>query len=148
MQTDEMVKYAQIFGYSVAGVSFMLSAFAYYKNNRVKRGEWLKALHEKFFESDNYKETRKAIEYEELDSFLNINDKGEVQNRSNEEKLVDYLNFFEFISVLQKRKHINQDEVKDLFGYFFKSIQSSAFLNRYAENYGFENLSKALNDYQ
>jgi hypothetical protein len=53
MVLDNFVKYAQIFAYSVAGVSVVLSAVAYYNNNKVKRGEWLKTLFEKFFETDN-----------------------------------------------------------------------------------------------
>ncbi len=145
---NDIVPWAQLVGYLVAGIALIISALSFRRNNRVKRGEWLKALHEKFFESDIYKKVRKEIDYDRLDTFLDTDVNGDARNEDNEEKLVDYLNFFEFISVLQLRGHITKEEVNDLFGYYFGIIQSNVFLRKYFKRYGFENLTKMLNEHK
>ncbi len=148
MSLDCWVKVAQIVVYTATTIGILVSAFSYFKNNKVKRGEWLKALYEKFFESDNYKEIRREIEYDRLNSFLDIDNKGMAQNEINEEKLVDFLNFFEFISVLQIKKHVSESEVKDLFGYFITALKKNEFIRKYIQQFGFENLDKILIKYE
>ena len=59
---NDIVPYAQVFAFIAAGGSLIFSAFTYYKNNKVKRGEWLKTLFEKFFEADKFSEVRRQIE--------------------------------------------------------------------------------------
>ncbi len=144
----DIVPYAQVFAFTAAGGSLIFSAFTYYKNNKVKRGEWLKTLFEKFFEADKFSEVRRQIEYETLEVYLEVDIKGMCANKENEEKLVNYLNFFELIAVLQLRGHINKEEVNDLFAYFIKSINKNAFIRRYINQFDFENLEKLLRSYE
>jgi hypothetical protein len=144
----DIVPYAQVFAYLAAGGSLIFSAFTYYKNNKVKRGEWLKALFEKFFEGDKFSEVRKQIEYESLNTFLAVDSKGMCTDKDNEEKLVNYLNFFELIAILRNSGHIEKEEVKNMFGYFIKAIKKDKFILSYIGQFDFENLEKLLKEYE
>ena len=44
MSLEVLVKIAQIVGFVLAGVSLVFTAITYFKNNKLKRGEWLKSL--------------------------------------------------------------------------------------------------------
>ncbi len=43
----------------------------YRKDQKIKRGEWLKSLFEKFYENDRYKEVRKWLDSGELTNKVN-----------------------------------------------------------------------------
>lgn len=148
MSIDIVVKISQLVVYFATSVGIGISVFTFLKNNKVKRGEWLKSLYEKFFEADSFKKIRREIEYSRLEIFLALDNKGMATNEENEEKFVDFLNFFEFISSLQMNDHIKANEVKDLFGYYFQKLKESSFIHFYITFYGFENLSKVLNEYK
>lgn len=148
MCLDTIVKIAQIAAYTFGGLSLVITALAYRKSNKVKRGEWLKSLYEKFYEAEAFKSIRREIEYDRLHSFLALDEKEVPTNEESEEKLVDYLNFFEFIASLQNRQHIKKEEVEDLFNYYFQKLHDSAFLRKYINGNGFENLAKVLNDFK
>ena len=64
MSLEVLVKIAQIVGFVLAGVSLVFTAITYFKNNKLKRGEWLKSLFEKFYEGKMFSKIRKEIEYE------------------------------------------------------------------------------------
>jgi hypothetical protein len=138
---DEVVKYCQIIAYAAATIGIIFTAFTYRNSNKVKRGEWLKSLFEKFYESENFHEVRRKIEYDGLQIFLYNKEKIVEEN---EEKLVDYLNFFEFIAILEKRGHINKEEIKDMFGYYLAKMKENNFLTKYLTEYGFENIENLL----
>lgn len=61
-----------------------------------------------------------------------------------EDKLVDYLNFFEFIASLWKLKQLSLQEVLLLFDYWLGLIRNSNYLDGYLKKYGFENLTVLL----
>lgn len=144
---DEIVKIFQITAYVAATFGIIITVYTYYNNNKVKRGEWLKELFEKFYENNSFSEVRENIEYDSLKSFLEIDDKGMATNKKNEEKFVNYLNFFEFIAILQFRNHIKDDEVKDMFEYFINKLNDVPFITRYINQFGFGNLEKLLLSY-
>ena len=148
MQIDNIVKIAQVVVYVATSIGICISVFTYSKNNKVKRGEWLKSLYEKFFEANYFKRIRREIEYERLGIFLALNYKESATNEENEEQLVDFLNFFEFISSLQIKGHIKKNEVKDLFGYYLQKLKQNRYINFYIKTYDFENLLKVLDDYK
>lgn len=148
MSLEILVKIAQIVGFILAGVSLVFTAFTYFKNNKLKRGEWLKSLFEKFYEGKTFSKVRKEIEYERLETYLELREDKEVGNEENEEELVDYLNFFEFISTLVKNGHLRKDEVNQMFGYFLKAINKNVFLKGYLIKYDFENLDELLKEYE
>ncbi len=144
----DILPYAQLFTYLAAGGSLIFSAFTYYKNNKVKRGEWLKTLFEKFYEENKFSEVRKHIEYETLNIYLGVDLNGMCTNMDNEENLVNYLNFFELIAFLKLNGHIEKLEVKSMFGYFIKSLNKDEFIKRYLRQFDFENLEMLLSEYE
>ena len=148
MSLEVLVKIAQIVGFVLAGVSLVFTAITYFKNNKLKRGEWLKSLFEKFYEGKMFSKIRKEIEYEWIGIYLEVNENGEVKNEENEEELVDYLNFFEFISTLVVNGHLRKSEVNQMFGYFLKAINRNGFLKNYLVKYDFENLNELLKEYE
>lgn len=109
------------------------------QNTRLKRAEWLKSLFEKFYESDHYKEIRWKIDNSSIQQDIE-------KSPELEEKLVDYLNFFEFIASLWTLNQLTRQEVLMLFEYYLKIIKDSAYLNGYLKKYGFENLAALLSE--
>ena len=95
-----------------------------------------------------FSKIRKEIEYERIGIYLEVNENGEVRNEENEEELVDYLNFFEFISTLVVNGHLRKSEVNQMFGYFLKAINRNGFLKNYLVKYDFENLNELLKEYE
>ena len=148
MAIETIVKIAQIFAYFVAGISFIVAFFTYRTNNKIKRGEWLKSLFEKFYEAKIFSKVRAEIEYGRIETYLNIFADGTVLNEEHEEQLVDYLNFFEFVATLQKNGHLKFTEVNQLFGYYLKAIKCNNFLKEYLTKYDFEILIALLNKYE
>jgi hypothetical protein len=144
---DDVVKYFQIAAYCTAILGIIFTVITYRNNNRIKRGEWLKSLFEKFFEEGTFSEVRQVIEYERIASFLELDAKKMATNQKNEELLVNYLNFFEFVSVLVKNNHVTRDEVIDLFEYYLTAIQRNQFIMQYISQFGFKNLYKLLNEF-
>ncbi len=120
---------------SLAGIFIAWRTFQ--QNTHLKRAEWLRSLFEKFYESDHYKEIRWKIDNGSIQQDLE-------KNPALEEKLVDYLNFFEFIASLWTLKQLSKREVCMLFEYYLKIIKNSDYLNGYLKRYGFENLSALI----
>lgn len=58
-------------------------------------------------------------------------------NQKNEELFVNYLNFFEFVSVLVKNNHVTNEEVIDLFEYYLTAIRKNGFIMQYISQFGF-----------
>ena len=47
----------------IAVLSFPFALLTYARSVRTRRAEWLASLHEKFFESDRYREIRRVLGY-------------------------------------------------------------------------------------
>jgi hypothetical protein len=139
MISQEYLPTIQIIFWAITALGVWLSWLTFKANQKIKRAEWLKSLYEKFYESDLYKEVRKWIDFERLDAELS-NDPGNVK----EEKLTDFLNFFEFIASLEKMKQLKIDEIQDLFSYYLTRIRQSEKLMAYIRQYEFKNLDRLL----
>jgi hypothetical protein len=126
----------------LGGLGFIVAAISYRSQQRIKRAEWLKSLYEKFFENSTYKEVRVWLDYGYLHDRLTIGDPGII--RANEEMFTDFLNFFEFIAVLNARAHLSLDQVYDVFDYYLKKIKSDPDCQNWIERYGFEKLRGLL----
>src|SRR5947208_14450538 len=95
--------------YFFAAIGIWLSWKTFKANQRIRRAEWLRSLFEKFYESGNYKEVRRWLDFEDLLQKELGSDIAHIRNDEEhlkEEKLADYLNFFEFIAALEKLKQI------------------------------------------
>ena len=130
---------AKIVGALATGLGVLVAAINYLNQTRLKRAEWVKSLFEKFFESSVYKEVRGWLDYDELPDKLS----GPNQ-RENEEKFTDFLNFFEFIGVLYSRRQIKLEEVYEIFDYYLKKIKVDPNCKIWIERYGFEKLKALL----
>ena len=122
---------------SLIGIFIAWTTFR--QNTKLKRAEWLRSLFEKFYESDHYKDIRSKIDGTTIQQDVS-------GNSQLEEKLVDYLNFFEFIASLWKLKQLKKNEVLMLFDYYLKNINRLDILKLYIRNYGFENLAAFLKE--
>jgi len=136
MQTFQWI---QTVSFAVAAVGVMLSLITFRKNQRVRKAEWLTKLYEKFYEQEHYKDVRKWIDFGILDEQLK-----EDADHKKEEKLADYLNFFEFIATLEKMKQLRVDEIQNLFAYYLRLLKQSPTCSRYIAENKFKNLRTLL----
>lgn len=127
----------------VAAVGILIAALNYRSQTKTKRAEWLKTLFEKFYENEKFKEVRKWIESGEIEKRIQPDDFVVTED---EEKLTDYLNFFEFIATLEAEGQLKKTDVNNLFDYYLKKLKGSAsclaWINR--PDYGFEKLRTLL----
>jgi hypothetical protein len=127
----------------IAGVVGIFIALLNYRNQvRIKRAELAKSLYEKFFENNIYKEVRVWLDYGHLHARLTAED--EQQREINEEKFTDFLNFFEFISVLYTSRQLTFKLVYEVFDYYLKKIKTDADCKDWIERYSFEKLKILL----
>lgn len=131
----------QIISYLVAGVGIFIAALTYRYNRNLKKAEWLKSLFEKFYENITYKEVRKLLDYSKLQTALD-NDVDNV----NEEKLADFLNFFEFIAALKRAGQLDLGDVKSLFAYYLNLINNSELCIKFIQDYKYKNLEVLLRE--
>ena len=134
-----LVECVQIISYILSGVGIIIAGVSYSNDRKIKRAEWLKSLFEKFYENDFYKDVRKWIDFEELSKELSIDD-----DHTKEEKLGDFLNFFEFIATLESENQIRLIEIMKLFSYYLILIKKSEICKEYIIRYKFRNLQKLL----
>ena len=133
--------------YFFAVIGIWLSWKTFNANQRIRRAEWLRSLFEKFYESQNYKEVRRWVDFEDLLQKELGNDITHIRNDDEhlkEEKLADYLNFFEFIAALEILKQISLNEIKLLFAYYLDRIKQTAFCLDYIQAGNYRNLSNLL----
>ncbi|MGL5891800.1 MAG: DUF4760 domain-containing protein, partial [Bacteroidia bacterium] len=139
-----------ISGFLVA-FSALFAASTYYRNGRLERAKWLNTLHEKFFIENKFSEIRRLLDYKEPSdlysslaaSFPNRNDKNNIDL---EEKLVDYLNFFEFIATLNKQGQLSQSEINSTFGYYISKLNSHKWLIESLKTHEFKNLPSLIEE--
>lgn len=136
---QKILSWIQIVFYATATLGVIISWRTFLANQKVRRGEWLKSLFEKFYENESFKEVRKWIESGEVDKKINLD---EISVTQNEEKLADYLNFFEFIATLQSDGQLKSTDVSNLFDHYLKKIRKSKVCVNWIDrdDYGFEKL--------
>jgi len=131
----------------VAAVVAVLAFVQYKSNVRTRRAEWLLSLYERFYERSTFHEIRKildspphpSLEYQRLESDIAAGTDG-----PHVDALNNYLNFFEFVAVLQKRGALTQGEILDLFDYYLQNLSRNPSLLKYIRAQGFEGLAKLL----
>ena len=124
----------------LSGLSILFAAGTYYFNRKLKRAEWLKSLYEKFYENNFYKEIRKWVDWNNIQDEIENND----DYHTKQEKFDDFLNFFEFIAILEGEKQIKLDEIEKMFAYYLGRIYYSIYCKDYIRDNGYENLEKLL----
>lgn len=61
-----------------------------------------------------------------------------------QEKLVDYLNFFEFISTLNEIGQLNIKEIDLVFGYYINALSNCDEIMDFKKRSGFQNLREII----
>lgn len=145
MSFENIIK---IISFLATAIGLIYVAVGYRNSNKLKRGEWLKDLFDKFYRGTDFAEVRQEIDADKIEKYLEVDKDGKAANDKHEEIFVNFLNFFEFIAVLVKRKYLDKDEVKDLFNYYLKSIAKHNFIKKYIEEYDFENFENLLKNYE
>lgn len=129
---------------SIAALGTLIAALfalgVYKRNSRLERARWASSLYEKFFEKDDLKLMRDALDCSE--------DSDEVNQTVTREdpRFTDYLNFFEYIAFLKDSKQLQVSEVEGLFGYYLDCLKRHQSVRTYIANpeKGFEGLTKLI----
>ncbi len=149
MTTAETIKDIIIPGAAViaASIGAAITIYIYYRNSQLRRAERLYSLFEKFFYQTRYSEIRQLLEYYDPDQVNTL--KQGLPNHSKkelEEKLVDYLNFFEFIASLWLLKQLPINEIRMMFDYYIRKLGEYDFIMEYLRREGFEGLIKLVKE--
>jgi hypothetical protein len=125
----------------VGAVAALWAIYVYFTNSRLRRAEWLASLYEKFYERPDLKEIREILDCEE-------NDSADITKLVREEpsNFSDYLNFFEFVAVLQNSRQLRKAEIEDLFGYYLGCLENCPPVRNYIARKGYEQLDRLLGD--
>jgi hypothetical protein len=129
----------------LVGFSALFAASTYYRNGRLERAKWLNTLHENFFIENKFSEIRRLLDYKEpADQYSSLKvsfpDRNDKNNIDLEEKLVDYLNFFEFIATLNNQGQLSLSEINSTFGYYISKLSAHKWLTESLEIHEFKNL--------
>ena len=133
----------------IAGiVGFIVTYQEYKRNQLIKRAEFYTKLFETLFKDPTYTEIR-----EELDSYEYSEEYyGELEKKLKARggklfaQMTNYLNFLEYVMVLEKNKVITHADVIDLLDYYLTTLAKNRVAKKYIEELGFENLLKAINE--
>jgi hypothetical protein len=124
-----------------------ITIYIYYRNSNLRRAEWLYSLFEKFYYQSSYADIRRILDYGNEDSVQRL--RGALQSHTEEsleEKLVDYLNFFEFIASLWKLRQLPIKEIQMMFEYYIRRLESYDFILEYLQAWGFEGVLELIGE--
>jgi len=102
------------------------------------------SFYQKFYEEPQYKRVRFLLDYRppEYEEIRRLIDSGAADERT--EQLVDYLNFFEFVASLWELGQISLRDVRMLFEYYIKNLETHEWVGAFVRTQGFESLAKLL----
>jgi hypothetical protein len=123
----------------VAAAAAVWGIYVYFSNSRLRRAEWLASLYEKFYERSDLKEVREMLDCEggtssDIDKLIN----------DQPQEFTDYLNFFEFVAVLEKSRQLTKEEIEDLFCYYLDCLEKCGDVRNYIAAKGYEQLDRLL----
>lgn len=123
----------------VGGVAVIFAFLQYRANSRLERARWLASLYEKFYEKDQLKGVRQTLDSADRDA-------SEISKLVTDEpsEFTDYLNFFEFVAVLEKSGQLKSNEIEDLFHYYLDCLEKSPKIREYLAAKGYEHLDEFL----
>lgn len=123
----------------VAALAALFAIYVYFKNSRLERARWLASLYEKFYEKDQLKGVRQILDSADRDG-------SEINKLVTDEspEFTDYLNFFEFVAVLEKSGQLKSNEIEGLFHYYLDCLEKSPKIREYLATKGYEHLDQYL----
>ncbi len=109
---------------------------------KLERAKWSLGLYEKFYEQPLLKDIREILDSE--------SDSEEVVSLVLRcpADFTDYLNFFEFVSFLEKNKQLKRAEIDALFNYYLKCLNRHPRVIKFIEDNGYENLESFLRQWK
>ena len=126
----------------IAVLSFPFALLTYARSVRTRRAEWLASLHEKFFESNRYREIRRVLDYRPEPEYGDLVKAITAQSHhALADELYRYLNFFEFLAGLRGLGQISDEEIIGLFDYDLRLITQHDFIMSTLRPQGFERLA-------
>lgn len=144
----------------VPGLSALIGAllggvavFQYRSSVTVKRLEWLLALFERYMDEAKFRRIRYIMvfrvqpEFDQLKELMSHRAERRVDRTAAEydKSLImdmdDYLNFFELIATLWKRKELRSDEIRMLYNDYIRCLWQIDFTHAYIMRWGFESLA-------
>ena len=137
---DHMKAIAEIISYVLGIGAAVVAAKTYASNSRRERAKWAVQLYEKFYESDQYKTMREALDCDPDEELV-------LQHvRQEGTEFTDYLNFFELVTFLTESKQLSQSDVLKLFQYYLHCLKRHKTVMKYVndKDKGFEQLSGFL----
>ena len=129
----------------LAVLSFPFALWTYRNSVKTRRAEWLASLHEKFFESDRYKDIRRVLDYRSEPEYSNlVRAIADGTHHLLADELYRYLNFFEFLAGLRGLGQISDDEIIGLFDYDLRLLKQHELIMNALRPQGFERLADLL----
>src|SRR5215211_4203189 len=123
----------------IAAAAAVWGIYVYFSNSRLRRAEWIASMYEKFYEQAELKDNREALDFGGSNS-------ANISRFINEEprEFTDYLNFFEFVAVLEKSRQLTKHEIEDLFCYYLDCLERTPAVRKYIADTGYEQLDRLL----
>ena len=129
----------------VALLGLAIALVNYRRSVKTKRAEWLASLHEKFFESDRYKDIRRVLDYHAEPQYAElVNAIVTGVHHTLADELYRYLNFFELLAGLRLLGQISNEEIIGLFDYDLRLMKQHDFIVAALRPQGFERLAELL----
>lgn len=145
MNSSSLLEWLKALGGVVALIGLAVALVNYRRSVRTRRAEWLASLHEKFFESDRYKEVRRVLDYHSEPQYAELT--GAIAAGTHHvlaDELYRYLNFFELLAGLRLLGQISDEEIIGLFDYDLRLIKQHEFVAASLRPQGFERLAALL----
>jgi hypothetical protein len=129
----------------VAVIAVGVAAYQYRRAVTTRHAEWLLSLFQSFYETTKYQRIRSILDWPHSPRSLQLaSDLTNLKNSSDLQRLDLYLNFFEFVAVLNNRGELKEREVNALFQYYLDNLRAWPTVMAYIKNEGFENLDRLL----
>jgi len=145
VSSSALLEWLKALGGVVALVGLAVALVTYRRSVRTRRAEWLASLHEKFFESDRYREVRRVLDYHSEPEYLELaNAVAAGTHHPLGDELYRYLNFFELLAGLRLLGQISDEEIVGLFDYDLRLIKQHEFVANALNPQGFERLAALL----
>jgi hypothetical protein len=126
----------------VAAGGASIALLTYWKNTNTRRAEFLWNLHKSFFVDDTYKTVRRVFD----DPSEEAATKRATFAKEEPEEFTDFLNFFELVAYLERRRNLSRRDIEALFDYYLTLLEKDQLIRNYIRNpkNGFEQLDGLL----
>jgi hypothetical protein len=143
MHLDQVFKVVQICSYVAGATAALFSYFVYRSNSRRERARWVENLYSRFFEKNELKQVRDALDCAADDAQVNalVQEEGAAWT--------DYLNFFELVAYLRESEQLEEADVTALFQYYLGCMHRHRAVMAYVndETKGFKYLRKLISKF-